>query len=149
MSSTAPDVSLSSSLAMHLFHLVCGLAWHVWEDMVGIVVDAELRQLSESEVPAKSDTSHPSRAGPYVVPFDGKETAVTNAISQVLAQYTKNVTVLSYSVGAPIAYGPSAAPSSSAVSSSSAGTRRSMLTADSRCMLVRTSICDLGDCALP
>ena len=56
-----------------------------------------------------------------------------NAISQVLEQYTDNVTVLSYTVGAPVAYGPSAAPSQSAVSSSSAGTRRSMLTADSRC----------------
>ena len=72
-------------------------------------------------------------AGPYVVPFDGKESAVTNAVSQVLSQYTTNVTVLSYTVGAPVPYGPSAAPSGSPeVSTSSSGVRRSMLAADSR-----------------
>ena len=73
-----------------------------------------------------------------MVPFDGKESAVTNAIAQVLSEYTKNVTVLSYTVGAPVAYGPSAAPSSSTtVSSSSAGTRRRLLTADGGCVLSR------------
>ena len=69
-----------------------------------------------------------------MVPFDGKETAVTNAVGQVLAQYTTNVTVLSYTVGAPVPYGPSAAPAGSPqVSTSSSGVRRSMLATDSRC----------------
>ncbi len=58
-----------------------------------------------------------------------------NAIAQVLSEYTKNVTVLSYTVGAPVAYGPSAAPSSAQVSSSSTGTRRRLLTTDGGCVL--------------
>ena len=49
-----------------------------------------------------------------MVPFDGKESAVTNAVLTVLAPYTNNVTVLSYTVGAPIGDSPAPAPASSA-----------------------------------
>lgn len=53
-------------------------------------------------------------AGPYVVPFDGKESAVINSVLTVLKPYTSNVTVLSYTVGAPLADTPAAAPAATA-----------------------------------
>ena len=37
------------------------------------------------------------------MPFDGKETAVVNAMLTTLKLYTRNVTMLSYTVGAPLA----------------------------------------------
>ena len=102
------------------------------------------KAIASTSLLTMSSSGRLCRAGPYVVPFDGKESAVTNTIAQVLAEYTKNVTVLSYTVGAPVAYGPTAAPSSSssstAVSSSSAGTRRRLLTADGGCELVRIRV---------
>lgn len=54
------------------------------------------------------------RAGPYVVPFDGKETAVVNAVLSTLQAYTTNVSVLSYTVGAPLPDTPAAAAPASA-----------------------------------
>ncbi len=108
------------------------LFWYLWiHDWCVLAVFSSssiASTLLEDTQPARR-----CRAGPYVVPFDGKESAVMNAIAQVLSEYTKNVTVLSYTVGAPVAYGPSAAPSSAQVSSSSAGTRRRLRTTDGRC----------------
>ena len=41
-----------------------------------------------------------------MVPFDGKETAVVNAMVTTLEFYTRNISMLSYTVGAPLADTP-------------------------------------------
>ena len=38
-----------------------------------------------------------------MVPFDGKETAVVNAMVSTLESYTRNISMLSYTVGAQLA----------------------------------------------
>ena len=49
-----------------------------------------------------------------MVPFDGKEAAVVNAVVSTLRAYTTNVSVLSYTVGAPLLDTAAAAPAAAA-----------------------------------
>ena len=72
-----------------------------------------------------------------MVPFDGKETAVVNAVLTVLKPYTSNVTVLSYSVGVPISDTPAVPP---AAAPTTAGRRRLAAEAPGRWVLARTRI---------